>query len=66
MPVGPGKYDHLATHVRREAAAKGVVVIVVEGVLGSGFSVQLERDLHLRLPEVLRTMAAEIERGVYS
>jgi hypothetical protein len=40
MPVGPNKYDHLATLVGESADAEAVVVIVIGGNDGSGFSVQ--------------------------
>jgi hypothetical protein len=39
MAEGPGKYDDLTTLVRERAKAHAVVVIVVEGTKGSGFSV---------------------------
>lgn len=63
MPAGPGKYDDLATIVREQTAAAGVVVVVIEGAAGSGFSVQGPAELTARLPELLRFMADEIERG---
>jgi hypothetical protein len=61
MPVGPGKYDDLATLVREQADAKAVVVIVLGGTAGSGFSVQsVEGDISARLPALLRMVADEI------
>ncbi len=61
MPLGPGKYDHLATHVREQAKALGAIVIVFEGDHGSGFSVQAPLNITLKLPALLRTVAADIE-----
>jgi hypothetical protein len=31
--IGPGKYDHLATHVREASKAEAVIVIVLNGGL---------------------------------
>ena len=63
MPVGPGKYDDITTHVREETNAQAVAVIVVNGNKGSGFSIQLEDGLALNLPRLLRIMADEIENS---
>ncbi len=40
MAYGPGKYDDLATYVREKAEAKGVLILVLDGNRGSGFSAQ--------------------------
>jgi hypothetical protein len=63
VAIGPGKYDDLATYVREKARASAVVVIVVEGVKGSGFSVQAQADVALALPVLLRRIADDIEEG---
>jgi hypothetical protein len=63
MPSGAGKYDILATWVMEIAEARAVIVIVLDGNRGSGFSMQ-SRGLsvaHL-LPTLLRQTADEIER----
>lgn len=61
MPVGPGKYDDLATHAREQAQADGVVVLVFGGNKGSGFSVQGNMPLQMALPDLLRMMADDID-----
>jgi hypothetical protein len=58
---GAGKYDDLATLVRQQAGAKGVVVIVIDGPAGSGFSVQAAPALLPHLVGLLRTMADAVE-----
>lgn len=63
MAVGPGKYDDLATYVRQASKATAVVVAVIDGDKGSGFSVQVEGPLAPNLARLLRVMADEIERG---
>ena len=63
MALGPGKYGDLATYVREEAGAKAVVVIIVGGNKGAGFSVQATADTVLALPQMLRTVADGIEEG---
>jgi len=61
MALGPGKYDALATEVRAKAQAAGVVVLIFDGNLGSGFSAQLSVELTLSVPKILRDMANQIE-----
>lgn len=62
MALGPGKYDDLATHVRKRAKARAVIVIIMGGDQGSGFSVQTEAGLVLPLPALLRKLADDIEQ----
>lgn len=64
LPLGPGKYDDLATSVRHCARAEGVIVIVIKGDSGSGFSVQANLEITLALPTMLRDMAEEIEKSM--
>ena len=64
MAIGPGKYNDLATIVRERARAEGVVLIVLRGHQGSGFSVQATPEFTLGLPEMLRTLADLIERDI--
>jgi hypothetical protein len=65
MALGPGKYDDLATIVRERTAAQGVIVIVLGGSRGSGFSVQVEgADISAKLPAMLRNVADGIEQDV--
>jgi hypothetical protein len=62
MANGPGKYDDLCTLVREQAQAGVVVLIVVHGNKGSGFSVQAtDPGFAAELPSMLRMMANEIE-----
>lgn len=61
MPAGPGKYDSACTGARIETGGKAVILIVIDGTQGSGFSVQAPPEILRHLPEVLREVAAEIE-----
>lgn len=61
MPKGGGKYGDLAGAVHGATGADAVMLIVLKGVDGSGFSVVGNEDVLERLPELLRTMANEIE-----
>jgi hypothetical protein len=63
-PIGPGKYDDLCTHVRETAKAEGVIVIVINGERGQGFSVQAPPHLTYAIPALLRRMADEIEQSL--
>lgn len=61
MSLGSGKYDDLATLVRERSRAQSVVVIVIDGERGSGFSVQSWGDITAQLPFLLRDVADKIE-----
>ena len=63
MAIGPGKYDRTTTMVRNVTQARGVVVIVVDGLRGSGFSVQATADIVKDLPNLLRHVAEQIEEN---
>lgn len=63
MAVGPGKYDSYCTMVRQDTKAKAVVVIVLEGEKGSGFSCQADVVTTMQLPDLLEFVAAEIRRS---
>ena len=64
MATGPGKYDDMATVVRRNTSAKAVIVAVIEGSAGNGFSVQGYPEHLIHLPAMLRRMADQIEHDM--
>jgi hypothetical protein len=64
MPAGPGKYDAACTVARLTTKATGAVLIVLDGVHGSGFSCQMPYELSLTLPTMLRHMADEVEASL--
>jgi hypothetical protein len=64
MPQGPGKYDDVATIARHATNAQVVVLIVLGGREGSGFSVQAPLDISAKLPVLLRQVANEIEASL--
>lgn len=70
MPFGPGKYDALCTHARVKAQADAVIVVVLGGNRGNGFSVQTAGPQGLTamldLPRLLRSIADEIEADTKS
>lgn len=57
-----GKYDNYATAFRDATGARGVIMIVIDGHLGNGFSVQAPWEDFVKIPEVLRTVATAIEK----
>lgn len=61
MTDGPGKYDDLCTIVREAAAAVGVVVIVMGGNRGSGFSAQVQEPL---TPDKLATLLEDVAKQI--
>ena len=70
MPLGPGKYDGLATRVRKRAKAKGVILIVLDGEHGHGFAGQLTNVTApaglLATAAMLRTVANQIEADAWN
>ena len=60
MPLGPGKYDDFTTQVREKTHARGVILLVVSGDKGSGFSCQSDAIVLEQLPDLLEYMAQEI------
>ena len=64
MPLGPGKYDDLCTDVRKKANAEGVVLIILHGNQGNGFSVQATVPITLTLAKLLRDTADVIQDSI--
>lgn len=62
MPKGPGKYDRFLTQVKDETGTINAALIISDGNLGSGFSVQGTGDFLLRLPAILRNIADQVEK----
>jgi hypothetical protein len=62
MAIGPGKYDAICTEVREKTGAAGVLLIVLDGKLGSGFSCQASLQATANLPDMLESVAATIRR----
>jgi hypothetical protein len=68
MALGPGKYDDLCTMVRERAgiadgAVGGVLLIVIGGEHGNGFSCQADFVTTLKLPALLENVAKEIRES---
>jgi len=59
-----GKYEDACTVARKSTGAAGTVLIIIDGKLGNGFSVQATREIHSRLPEWLEFMAQEIRKNL--
>ena len=61
MPIGPGKYDALATYALRASLADAVIVIVDNGINGSGFALQAINHVNGHaLADVLEKIAKDI------
>lgn len=61
MVFGPGKYDALASHVREQAEAESVLLIVFDGKEGPGFNAQVPSEKLHEVPAMLRVIASQIE-----
>jgi hypothetical protein len=60
--IGPGIYNQLATESREAAQAEGVILIVLNGNKGTGFSAQFESPGMVQdIPSLLRQVADQIE-----
>jgi hypothetical protein len=55
-----GKYNDLASIVRISAEAEAVVLVVINGKDGSGFSVHAGSGINELLPTILRRVADDI------
>lgn len=64
MAEGPGKYDEYCTKFREELQAEGLVLIVFNGKFGQGFEAQLSPEAYMTLPEVLRSVADQVEHSL--
>jgi len=65
--MGPGKYDKVCTLAAKLAGINGgggVVLIVIDGDQGSGFSVQADPTVTRMLPLLLRKMADELATDI--
>jgi hypothetical protein len=64
MALGPGKYDDVCTMVTKQVGigekGGGVIVIVLGGNKGSGFSCQADLRTTLLLPDMLEDIAKQI------
>lgn len=60
MAIGPGKYDDLCTYVREKTQASGVLVVVINGNKGEGFSCQTDLKTMLIVPDILETIAKQL------
>jgi hypothetical protein len=63
MAGGPGKYDAVCTMARERTQARLLVLVVIDGIHGSGFSVQARggpADVR-ELAALLRNMAQQLD-----
>lgn len=60
--IGAGRYDPECLAILDKTQAVGVILVVIQGNKGSGFSLNcLDADVIMKLPQTLRMMADEIE-----
>lgn len=57
--IGTGKYHDLATTIQEGLAARGIVLVVIDGALGTGCSCKLPTDPQLAtvMADSLRNVA---------
>jgi hypothetical protein len=55
-------YDQAAQTARETCEAEGVVLMVFEGSMGNGLSLNLTPEMLLKAPTVLRQIADQIEQ----
>ncbi len=65
MPAGAGKYDDLCTAARVETDAEMVLLVILGGNRGHGFSMQQKSHVDpLAIVQMLRDVATEIETSI--
>lgn len=63
MPEGPGKYDSACTMARMLTNGQAVVLVVLNGVRGSGFSVQASEPVPPAvLADLLESVVGELRK----
>jgi len=65
MLRGPGKYDDLATYCREKTHADGVILMIIGGEQGEGFSLQATPQVLFAAPRALRILADQLEADLY-
>jgi len=63
--MGPGKYDDLTKVVKEITQAKGILIIVLDGVKGNGSSCKIDsdrKDLLDAMPAKLRKIADAMDK----
>lgn len=60
MTLGPGKYDDAASLARSQTGGS-VLLVVIDGDKGHGFSCQTSATVLARMPTVLRSLATQLE-----
>lgn len=60
MSNGAGIYDEDCGNVREKNNASGVLLIVLGGDKGNGFSIQAEGNIIQNVPEMLESIAKEL------
>ena len=64
MPKRNGEYDEEANELQRGLDADGVIVMVVGGERGNGVSICADLNTMMLLPELLRTIADQVEADI--
>jgi hypothetical protein len=62
---GPGNYDEATTILREQCQAGAVILIVFDGFLGNGVSMQFMNQQYAELaPALLESLAEQIRRDL--
>jgi hypothetical protein len=59
--LGKGKYDDACTTARASTQARGILLVVIDGQYGHGFSAQVPPEVSALIPKLLREVADSIE-----
>jgi hypothetical protein len=66
--IGPGRYDKEADKLLKETQAQGIILLIINGNRGEGFSATFARewaDQHAaKLPAYLRALAHHLENDL--
>lgn len=62
--LGEGKYAAECNEILEKTKANSVIIMVFEGYAGNGFSAHVSTPYLMRLPAVLRQVAAQIEADI--
>jgi len=63
--IGPGRYNEECTELRERLQASGIILAVVGGSKGNGFSLQFVAGPETAaMPAILRRIAEQIEKDL--
>lgn len=65
MALGSGKYGEECSKILEETEAEGVILVVISGNKGSGFSCHASPEVVAELPSILENLSKQIKGSMH-